>query len=298
MNIRYECYDARDDFHAQLKSRLAAQLTNGADGMDDEASGEDEDIAAEDSSFSNDASEGDLGTWTRRKMNQMNDVEVVLQEAGWYVDGASREGASSSAFCPERVFSPTKWKDIVDRERKALLNARINGVPNVSRLEDDMDLDIRPVNDAHVIPGSYLLGDFKVGDADIASHLERIRTLWGLNAEQARAFNIVAHHALSDSPEPLRMYLGGMGGTGKTRVIKALLQWFEERGESHRMVVLAPTGAAASIIRGSTYHSFLSVRTGEPRQSFQSASKALEDARLRMVGVEYIFIDEISMVSC
>ncbi|KAG1748251.1 uncharacterized protein EDB91DRAFT_1003527, partial [Suillus paluster] len=43
-----------------------------------------------------------------------------------------------------------------------------------------------------------------------------------LNTEQARAFRIVAEHSLLVKPEPLRMFIGGAGGTGKSRVINAL----------------------------------------------------------------------------
>ena len=55
------------------------------------------------------------------------------------------------------------------------------------------------------------------------------------------------------------MYLGSMGGTGKSQVIKSLMHFFKSRNESHRFVVLAPTGTAAALLQGSTYHSFLGV---------------------------------------
>jgi len=38
------------------------------------------------------------------------------------------------------------------------------------------------------------------------------------------------------------MYVGGMGGTGKSQVVKALMDFYKFRNESHRFVVLAPTG--------------------------------------------------------
>ena len=41
--------------------------------------------------------------------------------------------------------------------------------------------------------------------------------------EQKRAFKIIAHHSLESNSEQLKMYLAGMGGTGKSRVIKALI---------------------------------------------------------------------------
>jgi hypothetical protein len=296
MNIRYECYDARDDFHSQLKARIAAQIS--AVNGDDAEPMEDEDGGANiDDTILDDAADGEVGAWTLRKQAQMTDVERVLQEAGWCVDGYASIDKLPTPFLPERFLPPTRWKDIVDRTRKSIFNARLGGIKDPSHDFEEPEMTAI-INDARIVPGAYLLSKFNIQDNDVESHLERIRVSFGLNVEQKRAFNIVAHHALSRSPEPLRMYIGGMGGTGKTTVIRALLQWFEERGEPHRMVVLAPTGAAASIIKGSTYHSFLSVRTGDKWAGPGTASSALADARLRMLGVDYIFLDEISMVSC
>jgi len=55
-----------------------------------------------------------------------------------------------------------------------------------------------------------------------------------LNSEQQRAFRIIANHSVMDRPDQLKMYLGGMGGTGKSQVIKALMHFFGERKENHR----------------------------------------------------------------
>jgi len=49
------------------------------------------------------------------------------------------------------------------------------------------------------------------------------------------------------------------GRYGKSQVIKALMNFFTSRNESHRFVVLAPTGTAAALLHGSTYHSILGV---------------------------------------
>jgi len=54
-----------------------------------------------------------------------------------------------------------------------------------------------------------------------------------LNSEQERAFRIVANHAVTPGTEQLIMYLGGMGGIGKSQVIKALMHFFKSRNESH-----------------------------------------------------------------
>ena len=62
-------------------------------------------------------------------------------------------------------------------------------------------------------------------------------TKWTLNVEQARAFSLVASHAVGQNQafEPLRMYLGGPGGTGKLQIIAALTDYFTQRQESRRL---------------------------------------------------------------
>ena len=63
----------------------------------------------------------------------------------------------------------------------------------------------------------------------------------------------------SVSSDQLKMYVGGMGGTGKTKVIRALMDMFNLRQESHRFVILVPTETAAALLNGSNYHSILGI---------------------------------------
>ena len=88
-----------------------------------------------------------------------------------------------------------------------------------------------------------------------------------LNQEQIRAFKLIANHAGSIGPDQLKMYLGGMGGTGKTQVIRALSQFFEQLGRRHEFLLLAPTGTAASLIGGSTYHYALGINETKQNQT-------------------------------
>ncbi|KAJ3878156.1 hypothetical protein F5879DRAFT_766358, partial [Lentinula edodes] len=80
-----------------------------------------------------------------------------------------------------------------------------------------------------------------------------------MNAEQERAFRIVASHSQDKRPEPLRMYLGGPGGSGKSHVISALKQFFENRQQSRRFRLASYTGVAAKNISGMTLHAALSL---------------------------------------
>ncbi|KAJ3870971.1 hypothetical protein F5051DRAFT_300312, partial [Lentinula edodes] len=74
---------------------------------------------------------------------------------------------------------------------------------------------------------------------------------------QERAFQIVAQHSIGLSPDSLQLYIGGMGGTGKSQVIKSILNFFAERNNSFAIVISAPTGNAAALLGGSTYHFLL-----------------------------------------
>ena len=55
------------------------------------------------------------------------------------------------------------------------------------------------------------------------------------------------------------MCLGGIGRTGKSRVIDALSNFFAARNEAHRFVIVAPTGTAAALLGGFTYHYMIGI---------------------------------------
>jgi hypothetical protein len=141
---------------------------------------------------------------------------------------------------------------------------------------------------------SYLTN--KPSDSSTVQHNDMLHSIveeFSLNVEQERAFRIVANHADLPYTEPLRMYIGGMGGTGKSQVLKALQQFFKVRNESHRFMVVAPTGSAASLLGGSTYHSLFGINDYN-----EKGLTNLAQVRTRLVGVDYIFLDEVSMLSC
>lgn len=115
-----------------------------------------------------------------------------------------------------------------------------------------------------------------------------------LNTEQARAFKIICEHSLGLQTEPLKMYIGGAGGTGKSRVINALKFFFERRGQGRRFCLASYTGVAAKNISGMTVHAALSLN----QQKKGNKGKTQRDLIVMWEGVEYFFIDEISMIGC
>ena len=110
------------------------------------------------------------------------------------------------------------------------------------------------------------------------------------NPEQDRAFRIVAEHATAQvNNDQLLMYIAGVGGTGKTHVVQAILRLFQLLGRSKEIMVGAPTGAAALNIGGYTVHSLMMLPCSKLK-------RVLPKLRELWSPVRYLVIDEVSMI--
>ncbi|XP_044718819.1 PIF1-like helicase domain-containing protein [Hirsutella rhossiliensis] len=82
-----------------------------------------------------------------------------------------------------------------------------------------------------------------------------------LNKKQAIAFSIICRHLDSmrqgdgGDVSQLCQFVGGEGGTGKSRVIEALVGLFAAKDLSHRLLITATSGTAAARVNGITIHS-------------------------------------------
>ena len=83
-----------------------------------------------------------------------------------------------------------------------------------------------------------------------------------------------------------------MGRTGKTQVIKALSHFFTSRNEAHCFIIVAPTGTAAALLGGSTYHSMFGIN-----DKSGTSCTGIGHMKEKLAGVQYIFFDEVSMLS-
>ena len=77
-------------------------------------------------------------------------------------------------------------------------------------------------------------------------------------------------------------------------MLKALIRLFTYKKEAHWLVVIAPTGSSASLLNGSTYHYMFTINTEGRKPSVIQ----LAQAKTRLQGVDYVFFDEVSMLSC
>lgn len=117
---------------------------------------------------------------------------------------------------------------------------------------------------------------------------------WNLNAQQSLAVRLIVEKSLAPLSDPLRLIVSGQGGTGKSRVIQAVSDFFRRKNQSRRLRLASYTGIAARNIGGSTLHSSLNL------SSFSRANNATAKAELVAMwqGVDFLFIDEFSMLGC
>lgn len=123
-----------------------------------------------------------------------------------------------------------------------------------------------------------------------------------LNAGQKEVFEYVTAK-LSKTKMPLRLFISGVGGTGKSYLINTIKQYcrreLEEDEDSPSVIVVAPTGIAAFNVNGSTIHRTFHIpvaRSGAASYTPMSEDK-LKMVRNQLRSLKLIIVDEISMVS-
>jgi hypothetical protein len=137
--------------------------------------------------------------------------------------------------------------------------------------------------------------DIDVTDQERVVDVNDVIKRWCLNKEQERAFRIVVTQSFDVYEDSLRMFLGGAAGTGKSRVINAIRDYFEQRGQTRRFRVCSYMGIAARNVRGMTLHAALGINHAN---SNQGPSQSDRDLAAMWCGVDFLFIDEVSMISC
>ena len=300
-NVRYECLDARDDYSSKRDKETNEDIcyqwatSDTLDQLDDihysEKANSGADFNTNGYSDDDGSAFSELGINARNRRDAMLSAERIMKTSGWLdecEDGLPDVGSLEPVH--PSVNQPAKlWRAAVLAKRQEILDERIQHLPTNTSASKFKHTP----NEIKLVDKKYIDHMFKPATETDHVIIESSVAKFNLNSEQIRAFKIIANHATMDNPEKLRMYLGGMGGTGKSQVIKALMHFFNQRKENHRFIVLAPTGAAAALLNGSTYHSVLGIN-----DKGSGSSHSLAQIRARLDGVDYIFLDEVSMLSC
>jgi hypothetical protein len=88
-------------------------------------------------------------------------------------------------------------------------------------------------------------------------------------------------------------YVGGEGGTGKSRVIHAIKDMFRVKDGLHTLLLTGASGNAAALIGGVTLHSAVNI----PFEGRAASTKnILEEEKLRWKKMTMLIVDEISQV--
>lgn len=296
-NVRYECLDARDNYRAQLKK--SGDNVVGSWIPDDDIEVDDEGIqgvSPDDTAFDDAPDDApdrplDSGPINRRRLREMSDVAQMMTSMGW-TEPIPPAGPPPKSFIPEKALPGNAWEQEIETLKQKALDKKNEHNAAPGTLDDPQRSDLlgKPyvANVVRVVDKSYLEKDFHVEEE--SNLIDSTVVKFTLNREQERAFRIIANHAISVEHDQLWMYVGGMGGTGKSRVIKALSHFFTARNEAHRFVIVAPTGTAAALLGGSTYHSMFGINE-------RSSGFRLGNIKAKLQGVEYVFFDEVSMLS-
>jgi len=291
-NIRYECMDERDDYRAQLKKGSVPDIFNSWE----PTSGEGVELPA--STFQPDASdilnetnEDALipGYLHRRKLQELESIRSIFNLSGW-TSPCDISAGDYVSIQPTSIASGAIWEGVVNKHKQDVLTQKNeHNLASSSQKEKQNECEGSFVpNIVKIVDKSYLYRSYEL--AGQSEHVSNTIAKFSLNTEQERAFRIIANHAISPNSDQLKMYLGGMGGTGKSQVLKALGHFFRERNEAHRFVVVAPTGTAAALLGGSTYHSMFGINE-------RMSNNKIGVIKARLTGVDYVFFDEVSMLS-
>src|ERR1700678_3111244 len=291
-NVRYECLDARDDYRAQMmkdaNSIVGSWVKESDPKIEDEFPGTGLDEIQLDDLPSDPLG---LGPNQKKRAKEMDAVGRMMRDLGW-TEPLHIIRESPILFRPE-VFKPgNAWEQDIDAMKQKILDEKnahkLNSNQNPNMQEAPPPHDTHTPNVVKVVDRPYLEKSF--GKEGASELVDSTVQGFSLNKEQEHTFRIIANHAICENPEQLRMYLAGMGGTGKTQVIKALSCFFTQRNEAHRFAIVAPTGTAAALLGGSTYHSKFGIND-------RSGIGRIGQVKEKLQGVEYVFFDEVSMLS-
>ena len=312
MNVLYECRDASHDFAALRRAAAALHLS---DTLTDAQPTLRDLCDNANSALPPDPNDLQLLRLVEKACRVstssfFSDLPVDVQRQSEFlalfdsdsdmVATAPSESSNEGIWCPPRFVSSSwnlsHWKTRLEAARKHALSVRLNptlAIDHSNERSTHSQCNVRVLTNEDLDQFSSPVDSLAPQYTQATPLMMRVVHDFSLNPAQRRAFALIASRLVSANPTPLRMYIGGMGGTGKSRVVNALTAFFAHRGEPFRFRVMAPTGSAAAQIGGSTYHSLFGFNKGASSLS-RTRLAALKEMH---TGTDLFLLDEISMMS-
>ena len=125
-----------------------------------------------------------------------------------------------------------------------------------------------------------------------------------LNEQQRNIFDDFVERINCDQEgNSFYLYIGGNAGTGKSFLLKAMINAAKKRGKRSGAeldkpisLTIAPTGVAAYLVNGTTIESALGIQPTKDRAYVRNQPSRNSNLRFLYEDLKVIFIDEISMV--
>jgi len=311
MQLLHECRDNRDD-HFQMRSRTRTSAAQHASDGIGRTTNDSDDFELTNAEMINDALLTHLTSIDDSRSQHINESQ---QTADQCVQGARLCGLffnnpthmSSTGF-PDQLGTPVNENTLLheqDWERE--YNQRKQIWKSSVIHDQECVTDLHTVNHADVEHRTILNADVtqdalptiqhtrinKKSKSECVNNMQNILSEFTLNKMQSAVYKRIAEHSFSDNAEQLRMFVAGPAGTGKSWVIDALRKFFQIQNQHYRLRLASFTGVASRNIHGMTLHSALCLNKLNKR-----SDKAKMDLIAMWRNVDYLIVDEVSMIGC
>ncbi|KAL1671615.1 hypothetical protein EV122DRAFT_192461, partial [Schizophyllum commune] len=196
-NLRYECADARDDFHNELKKKKRAAAINlpieeDADLEDDvvQSYGEDIDIDV--------PVDGETGPNWNRIYQTVEMARTYADVTGWTTRLARPSAGDIPSTTPvNKSRRGSEWADYIQKLKKSLFNGKFIRAPGISIVQAGIQQIRQGLHETGVVtlPATYFTSDAMDTTPDLQDLIRDIIQKFSLNENQQRAFSLIANHA-------------------------------------------------------------------------------------------------------
>ena len=212
----------------------------------------------------------------------LGDIEQTVQ----YIRSANIDVGS--------VIAPNTMEDVTPDEEYSI--AHEFSIPSSESTLTDVDI----ISNNNTVINSSIVHTYQVNSMANKTLLSQISQF---NSEQRQLFEDVKQHYEQNTTSPLRLFISGGAGTGKSFLLRSLVGWLQmyttKCSGCNPVLVCGPTGMSAKNIGGKTLHSALRlpVQHGKEPSYKELSSKVLNILRPIFKNIHTLIIDEISMVS-
>ena len=230
-----------------------------------------------------------------------SDMEAIIRRLPVHGNGVVPKKTVALTDLLSKQLHPSRAINSRDQQKTTYRTAAVDIKQHITLLENEFQELLRTTRD-----GLYSAQPNSTANVLFTS-ASTIASEANLDSDQRAAFMLIAKQVLlrtlhrlqitPDAPKQMLMFLGGEGGTGKSKVLKALTKYMATLGVRHRIRLGAQTGVAAGNINGSTLHSLLELEVKKTRKDGKPkgiSGKVCSEFEC----VDIFFHDEVSMSGC